>query len=272
MYKVFDVHTHTYPEALAERAVRNLGQFYDFVPEGRGTYADLSGQAGASNVRGFLLFSVATNARQVPKVNDSIAALAKQSRAEGFLSVGFAGMHQDYPDFEGEIARCESLGLRGVKIHPDIQGVDIDDPKLLPLYELLEGRMPVYFHMGDDRPQYRFSEPRKLARILTMFPRLEVVAAHLGGYKAQNEALTYLAGRENVHYDTSSALWYLSEEEAARIIHLLGAENVMFGTDYPVMNPASELERFLRLPLTDAEREDILWNNAIRFLRPETLA
>ena len=35
MYKIFDIHTHTYPEALAEKAVRNLGAFYDFVPEGK---------------------------------------------------------------------------------------------------------------------------------------------------------------------------------------------------------------------------------------------
>ena len=159
------------------------------------------------------------------------------------------------------------MGLRGVKIHPDIQGVDIDDPKMLTLYEIVAGRMPVYFHIGDDRPQYRFSEPRKLARVLKMFPKLEVVAAHLGGYRAKDEALEYLAGKPNVYYDTSSALWYQSPEEASDTIHKLGAENVMFGTDYPVMNPASELLLFSRLTLTDQEREDILWNNAIRFLK-----
>jgi predicted TIM-barrel fold metal-dependent hydrolase len=126
--------------------------------------------------------------------------------------------------------------------------------------------MPVYFHIGDDRPQYRYSEPKKLARILKMFPKLEVVAAHLGGYKAKEEAIEYLAGKPNVYYDTSSALWYQSPEEASDTIHKLGTENVMFGTDYPVKNPKTELELFSRLTLTDKQREDILWNNAIRFL------
>ncbi|MBQ5356422.1 MAG: amidohydrolase family protein, partial [Clostridia bacterium] len=46
-------------------------------------------------------------------------------------------------------------------------------------------------------------------------------------------------------------------------------ENVMFGTDYPVVNTREELERFFRLNLTDAQREDILWNNAVRFLKLE---
>ncbi|MGM9652735.1 MAG: amidohydrolase family protein [Eubacteriales bacterium] len=272
MYKVFDIHTHTYPEAIAERAVENLGRFYDFVPEGKGTYADLSAQAPENNIRGFLLFSVATNPHQVPKVNDCIASLVQKSRAEGYLTVGFAGMHQDYPDFAGEIERAVRLGLRGVKLHPDIQGIDIDDPKLLPLYEIVEGRMPICFHMGDNRPQYRFSEARKLRHVLEMFPRLEVIAAHLGGYRAHEEAIEYLAGHENVWYDTSSSLWYLSPGEAASIIGKLGTDRVMFGTDYPVKNPAAELALFSRLPLTDAQREDILWNNAIRFLHPEEKA
>jgi len=265
--KVFDIHTHTYPEAIADRAVENLGRFYDFVPEGRGTYADLSAHAAECNVGGFLLFSVATNAHQVEKVNSTIAALAESSRAEGYTTVGFAGMHQDFPDFEGEMKRAYGLGLRGVKLHPDIQGIDIDDPKLLPLYEMLEGWMPVYFHIGDDRPQYRFSEPRKLRRVLDMFPKLEVVAAHLGGYKAADEAIEFLAGHERVWYDTSSALWYLSTAEAERIIGHLGHERIMFGSDYPVMYPLSDFARFMALSMTDAQREDILWNNAMRFLR-----
>ena len=267
--KVFDIHTHTYPEAIAEKAVTSLGKFYDFVPEGKGTYADLEESASACDVRGFLLFSVATNAHQVEKVNSSIAALVQKSRENGYLTAGFAGMYQDFPDFEGEINRAAYLGLQGVKIHPDIQGIDIDDPKLLPLYEILEGRMPVYFHMGDNRPQYRFSEPKKLRRVLTMFPKLQVVAAHLGGYKATDEAIEYLAGHENVWYDTSSALWYLSTEEATRIIGKLGHEKVMFGSDYPVMYPASDFARFMKIPMTEGQREDILWNNAVRFLHLE---
>lgn len=272
MYKVFDIHTHTYPEAIAEKAVVNLGKFYDFVCQGKGTYADLEGQAERNNVRGYLLFSVATNARQVEKVNTSIAALAELSRSHGFLTVGFAGMHQDYADMEGEVNRAVSLGMKGVKIHPDIQEVDIDDPRLLRLYEILAGRLPLYLHMGDDRPQYRFSEARKLARVMETFPKLEVVAAHLGGYKAWEDATELLAGRENLWYDTSSALWAMTPEYAERLIGVLGSENIMFGTDYPVKNTEEELERFLRLRLTERQREDVLWNNAIRFLHLEDVA
>ena len=55
MYKIFDIHTHTYPEAIAEKAVHNLGEFYNFVPEGNGTYSGLTARAHQNNVVGFLL-------------------------------------------------------------------------------------------------------------------------------------------------------------------------------------------------------------------------
>ena len=124
MFQVFDIHTHTYPEQIAEKACVALGKFYEFEVLGRGTYADLESQAEENHVGGYLLFSVATNAHQVEKVNSSIAALSEYSRSRGFKTVGFAGMHQDFPDYEGEIERAVGLGLCGVKIHPDIQGVD----------------------------------------------------------------------------------------------------------------------------------------------------
>lgn len=271
--KVFDIHTHTYPEKISDKAVASLNAFYNFVCEGKGTYNDLESQAKGNHVHGYLLFSVATNAHQVPKVNDCIAELARHSREQGYLTVGFAGMHQDYEDFAGEVDRAIAMGLSGIKIHPDIQGVDIDDPRLFRLYEIMEGRIPLYLHMGDNRPQYRFSEPKKLAHVLSCFPKLEVVAAHLGGYKATDEAIAYLAGNDRVWYDTSSALWYLTPEEAGRIIRALNPEKVMFGTDYPVKNPAGELQRFFAIPgLSEREQEDILWNNAIRFLHLEEAA
>jgi hypothetical protein len=165
-YKIFDIHTHTYPEAIADKAVVSLGNFYEFNVEGKGTYADLVENGREFGVCGYLLFSVATNGHQVEKVNNSIAALAAASREAGYETVGFAGIHQDFPDFAAEIDRAETLGLRGVKIHPDIQRLDLDSPRMYELCEIIEGRMPLYLHMGDCRPQFRYSEPKKLARLL----------------------------------------------------------------------------------------------------------
>lgn len=264
--KIFDIHTHIYPDAIAKKAVVSLGNFYDFVPQGEGTYDDMTFYDKKEGVSGFLVFSVATNAHQVHKVNECLAAVAERGRQEGFVTAAFGGLHQDTEDMKGDIDHALSLGLKGIKIHPDIQGVDIDDKKLYPLYEEANGRFPVYFHMGDNRPMYRFSEAEKLKKVLSDFPRLNVVAAHLGGYCAEDDAVEHLAGNERVMYDTSSALWNMTAEKAEYLIDKYGTERVMFGTDYPVMRPEDELERFFGLKLTDSQREDILWNNAVNFL------
>ncbi len=268
MYKIFDIHTHTYPEALSAKATENLGKFYNFTVEGAGTVADLMQNCREAGVSGFLILGVATNARQVKRVNEAIASDVALARAQGFHAYGFAGVHQDTADFAEELDYAVSLGLSGVKLHPDIQGVDIDDERFMPLYAELERRgLPLYLHMGDDRAEYRFSEPEKLARILDRFPSLIVFAAHFGGYKAWDEALAHLAGRKNVYYDASSALWAMSPERAEHLIRSLGADRVMFGTDYPVMRSADYLALFMKLPLTEDERRAILWQNAADFLK-----
>lgn len=266
MYKIFDIHTHIYPDAISEKAVVNLGKFYDFVPQGKGTYTDMTDKDKQYGISGFLVFSVATNPHQVPHVNEFLSKTVQAAANDGFRSVGFGGLHQDCEDMKKEIDYALSLGLKGIKIHPDIQGIDVDDKKLYPLYEEAQGRFPVYFHIGDNRPQYQFSQPKKLRKILDDFPKLQVIAAHLGGYMTSEDGVQYLSGHENVWYDTSSALWAMTSEKAEYLISKFGSEKVMFGTDYPVMCPKDELELFFKIRLTEKQREDILYNNAAQFL------
>lgn len=266
MPKIFDAHAHTYPELLSFRATQNLGAFYNFRVKHKGTVDDLMETSRKAGVSGFLILGVATNARQVRHVNEAIASDVMRARENGFHAYGYAAMHQDTADFVSEIDYAVSLGLTGIKLHPDIQRVNIDDERLLPMYEIASERsLPVCFHMGDDRPEYRYSEPEKLVRVLDMFPHLTVLASHLGGWRAWDEAAAILAGRENVVYDASSTLWAMTPDHALELIHRLGAENIMFGTDYPVINAAEYLTLFDRLDLTDDERRMILWNNAARF-------
>lgn len=263
--KIFDAHTHIYPDAIAERAVAALDNFYEFVSEGNGKYGDLTEHCRKNGVSGFLLLCVATNAHQIHRVNESIISAVKRGREDGFEAYAFGGMHP-CDNMEEEIEFCVENGLSGIKIHPDIQGVDIDDKRLYPLYDAANGRFPIYFHSGDNRPRYKFSSPDKLAKILREFPKLTVVAAHLGGYMANDEAIEYLRGNDRVWYDTSSALWAMTPERADGIINALGVGHMMFGTDYPVKYPDTELPRFFALDLTDKEREDVLYNNARTFL------
>lgn len=267
-YNIIDAHAHVYPEAIAEKASENLGAFYNFTVRGKGTYSDLEQEATTEKADGFFLLCVATNAKQVEKVNTTIAELCKLSREHGFEAYGFAGMHQDYEDFEKEVKRCKSLGLSGIKIHPDIQRADTDCERFLELYGILEANgMKLFLHAGDDRKEYQYSSPEKIARVAKMFPKMPIVAAHFGGYKAWDDAEKYLFGKyDNVWYDCSSALWAMSKEKAKYLIEACGYDKVMFGTDYPVCNLDEYIDMFMKIDLTEAQRQDILYNNAIRFI------
>ena len=271
MYKIFDIHTHIYPDAVARKAVDSLSAFYEFekyygfLPSAEGTFEDLYASCKRDGVCGCLMLCVATNAKQVERINDFMAQTVANNLTDDFTPVGFGGIHQDHHDIIGEVERIASIGLKGVKIHPDIQRVDIDDKRLMGLYEAIEGKMPLYLHMGDNREEFRFSATEKLAKIKKRFPKLEVVAAHMGGYTAWDK-IGLITDFDGMWFDTSSTTWVIDSNECKKIIEALGTNRVMFGTDYPVAYENEELERFMKIELDDDVRADVLYNNAARFL------
>ena len=106
-------------------------------------------------------------------------------------------------------------------MHPDSQRFPIDDPRLFPMYDAVQGKIPVLLHMGDRR--YNYSHPIKLQKILKLFPRLQVIAAHFGGYSMQETACELLRDT-NCIMDVSSSIMFMKEGEAERYIRIYGAE------------------------------------------------
>jgi len=140
-----------------------------------------------------------------------------------------------------------------------MQGFDIDDERMMNIYAAMEGRLPVIFHTGDYR--YSHSHPSRLARVLDNFPRLCAVAAHFGGWSLFDIAFDYFHNRR-CYFDVSSSLPFIGCRRAAELIRDYGAERFLFGSDYPMWDPAACLEEFMTLDLTDSEKEQILWKNA----------
>ena len=166
-------------------------------------------------------------------------------------------------DIIGEAQRIEKIGLRGVRMHPDSQAFAIDHPHLFPVYEFLQDTMPVLLHMGD--PRYDFSHPRKLRRVMELFPNLQVIATHFGGYSMYEEAYDLLHDKDCV-FDVSSSLMFMPEGVAEKYINAYGAERMAFGTDFPLWDPVVETERFMRLNLTADQFDQIGHKTAQRVL------
>lgn len=259
-YDIIDTHAHIYPAKIARKAVAAIGDFYDIPMDvEEGTVDVLIENGKICGVKNYLVHSVATTAPQTESINRFI----KSEMDKHPELVGFAAMHQDCKDFDKEFELIEQLGLQGIKLHPDFQKFDIDDPKVFEIYKRAEGKYPILFHMGDNR--YDFSRPKKLRNIIEKFPDLTVIAAHFGGYRCWDEAREYLKDTK-VYFDTCSSLEYISKEYATERIHEYGVERILFATDFPMWRIDQELERFFKLDLTDTERKNILYNNAAKLL------
>ena len=59
---------------------------------------------------------------------------------------------------------------------------------------------------------------------------------------------------------------FMEEGEAEKYINHYGAERFVYGSDFPMWDPAVEMERFLRLKLTDDQKEQIAHITAERIL------
>jgi len=68
-------------------------------------------------------------------------------------------------------------------------------------------------------------------------------------------------------FDVSSSLMFMEEGVAESYINRYGAERFVYGSDYPMWNPVVEMERFMRLKLTDAQKEQIAHITAEQILK-----
>lgn len=254
---IIDFHNHAFPAKIERKAVRHLERHYSIDIPRIGDMQSLCLSAQNAGIEYLVLHASATHRSQVTSANDWIASFTNSN------IIGFGTLHPDYEDCLGELKRIKELGLRGLKLHSDFQGFNIDDPSMYYIYDALGSNFPLLMHVGDENLDS--SSPQRLAKILELFPHITVIAAHLGGYSRWDEARQYLVGK-NLYLDTSSTLWKLDPREATAIIREHGADKVLFGSDYPVASHEEELERFLSLPLKEGEREKILWKNGAKIL------
>ena len=259
-YKIIDAHCHIYPDKIAEKAAMATCDFYEGLGATLdGTVSTLSKEAGIAGIEHCIVQSVATAPKQVSSINNFIAATVFES--EGKFT-GLGTLHPDSEDINADVEEIIKLGLKGVKLHPDIQKFKINDYRMLKIYELCESRLPILIHTGDNR--YDFSNPNRMIPILDIYKNLTVIGAHFGGWSVWEEAAEKLCKYKNFYVDCSSSLYAMTPEKAKKLIMIYGTNRVLFGTDYPMWKPKEELQRFMQIELTEKEREDILHNNAAK--------
>jgi len=255
---VIDAHCHIYPEKIAERAVAGTDGFYGLNSVYKGTVSDLVEKGTEAGIDHFIVQSVATSPKQVKSINEFIANSVESSNGK---LTGLGTLHPDSADIKGDIEHLLELGLKGVKLHPDIQAFKIDDYRCLKIYELCESKkLPILMHTGDHR--YDYSNPNRMLPILEIYKGLTVVGAHLGGWSVWDEAIEKLVDFDNFYVDCSSSFSFMEKKKAKSLIRYYGANKVLFGTDYPMWPYKPEIDYLLSLGLDTEEIKCILNINA----------
>ncbi|MBO7318608.1 MAG: amidohydrolase family protein [Clostridia bacterium] len=259
-YPIIDAHCHIYPDKIADKAVEAIGKFYDLDMYYDGRYSTLVEFGSKIGVKHYVIFSVATTPKQVRSINKYISDTVNSS--EGLMT-GLGALHPDSEDIEGDIADIVSLGLKGVKMHPDFQKFNIDDKKCYKIYELCEqNNLPVLLHTGDSR--YDYSNPKRMKNVLEDFPFLTVIGAHFGGWSCWKNAAETLSRYKNFYVDCSSSFNWLTADEGRDLVRAYGADHVLFATDFPMWNHETEFKKFTEMALSDEENRLILYKNAIK--------
>ena len=252
----FDIHTHIFHPKISAKVVCQLNAHYRIPPIGSGEWADLQPRLRRAGIDWACAHTAATAPEQVVPANRWAASL----RAVPGI-IPFGTMHPAFVNLEDELNFLAERGVPGIKLHPDFQGFRLDDPALLPLFAAMEGKFTLMVHIGDMLPPEKNpSCPWKVAAIKRHFPRLQIIAAHFGGYRHWQYVVEALAGLD-IYLDTSSSLFAIPQKLLEEIFHSFPRHRFLFGSDYPLFDPASELQRLqYRLKLSDIQVEEILGN------------
>jgi len=260
---IIDVHTHIYPERTAARTLDAVQERAGIRAYTDGTIAGLKGSMDEAGIDVAVVSSIATRPEQVDAMNQWLREICRPPVYR------FAAMHPGLMVTPDLVNTVRALGFKGFKMHPDYQGFFVDDRRVFPFYEAAQAEgMSILFHTGVDLglPDTVHATPQRLALVLREFPRLHIIAAHLGGQDMYTETEKYLLGR-NIYLDTSFVLRKMPLDILQRIFSKHPLDRFLFGSDSPWTDQKEELDFLLSLPfLTQDAKGKILGANAARLL------
>jgi predicted TIM-barrel fold metal-dependent hydrolase len=252
---IIDAHCHVWPDHIAPQVLAARPASLDPVHDG--TLDGLRRTMAAAGVGHAMVLGVATAARTVQRTNEWIGGVDRSQFTP------FGTVHPDLPPAVN-LTSLRDNGIGGVKLHPLFQDLSLDEPRVIELlHALAEAGVVVITHAGaggaaeaNDR-----GSPAALRAALDAVPSLTLIACHFGGYHRLGEAEQLVVG-SRAYLETSwpPRLAELGKERVRAVIRRHGADRVVFGSDWPMADPAAEIAAVRTLGLETAETEAILGN------------
>ncbi|MBW1753899.1 MAG: amidohydrolase [Deltaproteobacteria bacterium] len=175
-----------------------------------------------------------------------------------------------------EALRCLEGGLAGIGELAFYQS-GIDDEaleKLAPLMQICRDKdLPVLIHTNEPvGHMYPGKTPHTLKQIYDLvkkFPENVIVLAHWGGgifffallKKEVKESL------KNVYFDTAASPFLYAPEIYSYAKDIVGLDKILFGSDFPLINPARYFRELDISGLSKAEIESICGLNAAQLFK-----
>ena len=275
---ITDFHTHTFPDAIAQRAIAGMQANSHAAAFNSGTQDGLLASMDAAGVGRSVVLPVATNPLKISSMNDKLLSQEKSQRV-----VNFGAMHPQAENWKEELNRLASAGVPGIKLHPQYQDTDITDIRYLRILDHAAGLgLLTVTHAGDEiaYPGVVRCSPEMVRTVFDQLGNIPLVLAHMGGWKNWQRVAENLA-HTGCYLDTAISLGsivpiddhyapadlpLLSRDDFVSLVRAFGSHRILFGTDSPWADQAEEIRKLTSLPLTQAELENILSHNAARLL------
>ena len=227
---------------------------------------------------GLVMFTVDSEAqlgvRRIPNEEGAEAASENSDMMIAFASID---PHKGKMGVREARALIKAGVIKGFKFHPTTQGFFPNDRLAYPLYEVIaEAKLPALFHSGQtgvgaNTPgggglRLKYSNPMLLDDVAADFPDMPIVIAH-PSFPWQEEALSVATHKPQVYIDLSGWSPKYFPPILVQYTNTLLKEKILFGSDYPVIDPVKWMAEFDKLPIKPEVRPLILKENAARLLR-----
>lgn len=262
---IIDFHTHIFPDKIAARTIEALEAKAGVTASADGTLNGLITSMEDAKVDMSVILPVVTKPSQFETIN-TYAAWVNDNYPGKLLS--FGGIHPDTEDYKKELDHIKDLGLKGIKIHPDYQGVMIDDVRYMNIIEYADALdLIIITHAGVDigLPDPVHCPPDKMRKVIDKIHPRKMVVAHYGGWNQWEEVYEYLAG-ENLYLDTAFTFDYIKEDMFYKIMDKHGYDKILFATDCPWSSQKKDVDALKNLALEVNIKEAIFYKNAEKLL------
>lgn len=279
-YRIIDGHVHTFAsEAIALKIIEAFNKVYaiEFENPGNGSIGDVLTNMEKGNVD----YTVMTNFAP-PKILHTNNLWTLDVAKEHPCLIPLVSFH---PEMEGNMSELLEeyigAGAKGIKIHPMAQAFSPDHPAMQNVYRYCgEISFPIVFHCGRvaNARLNAYADIDRILPVIEKYPEVPFVLTHMVD-GSMEDVIRLSKEFDNVYFDTSIVITgypslmntnkpsWLDDDMVVDVINTVGAEKVIFGSDYPWGSPLHDIPRIMNMQLSDEQKELIFAGNAVKLYK-----